>query len=128
MPRLGNVQLSVKLGLAFGIVLALTAGIVAINLRDTKRLESAHRAVTEGVVPRLVAAQQAAAAFADVHFAQTRMVLAKGAGRTDELKDLASFERSVTQLRRLAGGGAGLGNIETAIQSFKATDDKIFAA
>ena len=63
MPRLGNVRLSVKLGLCFGAILALTAAIVAVNLVNIAALESAHERVTTGVVPRIMAAQHADTAF-----------------------------------------------------------------
>ena len=34
MPRLGNVRLSIKLGLCFGAILALTAAIIAVDVRN----------------------------------------------------------------------------------------------
>jgi methyl-accepting chemotaxis protein len=131
MPRLGNVRLSVKLGLAFGVVLALTAAIIAVDVRDIQRLETAHERVTQDVVPRIVAAQQAEAAFADVHFAQTQMVLTDGAEREDEMADLEVFEAAVATLRRTVGrsaGGSGLANVDAAYESFKTMDRKLFAA
>ena len=36
MPRLGNVRLSVKLGLSFGAILALTAAIIAVDVHNVK--------------------------------------------------------------------------------------------
>ena len=48
--------------------------------------------MTTGVVPRIMAAQHADTAFADTHFAQTQMVLAKGALRSDEEGDLKVFK------------------------------------
>ena len=131
MPRLGNVRLSVKLGLAFGVVLALTAAIIAIDVRDLERLQTAHRRVTQDVVPRIIAAQQAEAAFADVHFAQTQMVLTEGAERDDELGDMKVFEGALAVLRKTVGGsenGSGLANVDSAYESFKVMDGKLFAA
>ena len=130
MPRLGNVRLSVKLGLAFGVVLALTAAIIAIDVRDLERLQTAHRRVTQDVVPRIIAAQQAEAAFADVHFAQTQMVLTEGAERDDELGDMKVFEGALAVLRKTVGGsenGSGLANVDSAYESFKVMDGKLFA-
>ena len=46
MPRLGNVRLSVKLGLCFGAILALTAAIIAVDVCNVAALESAHERVT----------------------------------------------------------------------------------
>ena len=40
MPRLGNVRLSVKLGLCFGAILALTAAIIAVNLVNIDALRA----------------------------------------------------------------------------------------
>ncbi|HMI68781.1 MAG TPA: hypothetical protein VK510_02225 [Solirubrobacteraceae bacterium] len=131
MPRLRNVRLSVKLGLAFGVVLALTAAIIAVDVRDIERLETAHKRVTQDVVPRIIAAQQAEAAFADVHFAQTQMVLTDGAEREDEMADLKVFEGAVATLRKAVAGaadGSGLANVDAAYDSFKTMDGKLFAA
>jgi methyl-accepting chemotaxis protein len=131
MPRLRNVRLSVKLGLAFGVVLALTAAIIAVDVRDIERLETAHKRVTQDVVPRIIAAQQAEAAFADVHFAQTQMVLTDGAEREDEMADLKVFEAAVATLRKAVRGaaeGSGLANIDAAYDTFKTMDSKLFAA
>jgi methyl-accepting chemotaxis protein len=131
MPRLGNVRLSVKLGLAFGVVLALTAAIIAVDVRDIERLEVAHKRVTQDVVPRIIAAQRAEAAFADVHFAQTQMVLTDGAQRADEMADIKIFEGSVAMLRKTVGrtaDGSGLANVDAAYESFKTMDRKLFAA
>src|SRR4029450_8749461 len=51
MPNLGNVRLSVKLGLSFGAILALTAAIIAVDVRNVEGLEDAHNRVTRGLVP-----------------------------------------------------------------------------
>ena len=112
-PRLGNVRLSVKLGLSFGAILALTAAIIAVDVHNVQGLEQAHQRVTHDVVPRIIAAQQAEAAFSDLHFAQTAMVLTRGAQRADEMDDLDAARRAVTALRKtrqrqrlgLAAGG-----------------------
>jgi methyl-accepting chemotaxis protein len=131
MPRLGNVRLSAKLALAFGVVLALTAAIIAVDVRDIERLETAHKRVTQDVVPRIISAQQAEAAFADVHFAQTQMVLTDGAEREDEMADLEVFEAAVATLRKTVGraaNGSGLANVDAAYDSFKTMDRKLFAA
>jgi methyl-accepting chemotaxis protein len=131
MPRLGNVRLSAKLALAFGVVLALTAAIIALDVRDIDRLQAAHKRVTQDVVPRILAAQEAQAAFADVHFAQTQMVLTDGAERADELKDVKTFEATVATLRTTvahSAAGSGLANVDAAYDSFKTMDAKLFAA
>ena len=44
MPRLGNVRLSVKLGLCFGAILALTAAIIAVDVHNVAGLEKRARA------------------------------------------------------------------------------------
>jgi methyl-accepting chemotaxis protein len=131
MPRLGNVRLSAKLALAFGVVLALTAAIIALDVRDNDRLQAAHKRVTQDVVPRILAAQEAQAAFADVHFAQTQMVLTDGAEREDELNDVKTFDATVATLRRTvarSAAGSGLANVDAAYDSFKTMDAKLFAA
>jgi hypothetical protein len=98
-PRLGNVRLSIKLGLCFGTILVLTAAIIVVDLVNIQGLQSAHERVTQGVVPRIMAAQHADTAFADTHFAQTEMVLADGALRDDEEGDLAVFRTRLEKLR-----------------------------
>jgi methyl-accepting chemotaxis protein len=126
MPRLVNVRLSAKLAVAFGVVLALTAGIIALDVRDIDRLQQAHERVTRDVVPRIVAAQQAEAAFADVHFAQTQMVLTQGAERADQMADMRVFEGALEVLRRTSGSGA-LGSIDSGVRGFNAVDRQLFA-
>jgi methyl-accepting chemotaxis protein len=131
MPNLGNVRLSVKLGLSFGAILALTAAIIAVDVRNVEGLEDAHNRVTRDVVPRIIAAQQAEAAFADLHFAQTAMVLNRGQQRADEMEDLAVAEKAVDALRnsdRDKGSAARLAAVTAAIKTWKVLDDKLYAA
>jgi methyl-accepting chemotaxis protein len=130
MPRLRNVRLSPKLGLAFAVVLALTAAIIAVDVRDIGRLEAAHKRVTQDVVPRIMAAQRAQVAFADVHFAQTQMVLTDGAERADQIADLHAFEGAVQALRRAAGNsheGSAIAGIDAAVRRFTTIDRELFA-
>jgi methyl-accepting chemotaxis protein len=82
--------------------------------------------VTENVVPRIVAAQHAESALADLHFAQTQMVLTKGAERADELADLKAFQRRVGMLGALAGGDSDLARIQDAIRRFQDTDAQLY--
>jgi methyl-accepting chemotaxis protein len=131
LPNLGNVRLSVKLGLSFGTILLLTAAIIAVDVRNVAGLEDAHNRVTRDVVPRIIAAQQAEAAFADLHFAQTAMVLNRGQQRADEMDDLAVAQKAVAVLRdsdRDQGSAARLAAVSTAINDWKALDDKLYAA
>ena len=131
MPKLANVRLSVKLGLSFGAILALTAAIIAVDVRNVHGLEEAHNRVTRDVVPRIIAAQQAEAAFADLHFAQTAMVLNRGQQRADEIDDLAAAEKAVAALRasdRDQGSAARLAGVSDAIKTWKNLDDKLYAA
>ena len=130
-PRLGNVRLSVKLGLSFGAILALTAAIIAVDVHNVQGLEQAHQRVTHDVVPRIIAAQQAEAAFSDLHFAQTAMVLTRGAQRADEMDDLDAARRAVTALRKTdndSGSASRLAGVTDAIGTWKVLDDKLYAA
>ena len=131
MPRLRNVRLSVKLGLSFGAILALTAAIIAVDVDNVKGLESAHNRVTTGVVPRVIAAQRAEAAFADLHFAQTSMVLTGGKTRADEMDDLAVANRAVAALRKTdrdAGSAKRVALVTDAIKTWNTLDAKLYAA
>ena len=47
MPRLANVRLSIELGLCFGVILALTAAIIAVGRHNVQGLEKAHNRVTQ---------------------------------------------------------------------------------
>src|SRR6476620_5184699 len=114
MPRVGNMRLSVKLGLCFGAILALTAAIIAVNLVNIDALQSAHERVTTGVVPRIMAAQHADTAFADTHFAQTQMVLANGALRSDQEGDLKVFKARLAALRAVADDPSAMAAIDVA--------------
>ena len=127
MPRLGNARLSVKLGLCFGTILALTAAIIAVNVVNVNALQGAHERVTTGVVPRIMAAQHADTAFADAHFAQTQMVLANGALRADEDADLKVFRARLRSLRAAADDPRSMAAIDAAFKHFEAEDAKLFA-
>jgi methyl-accepting chemotaxis protein len=130
-PRLRNVRLSVKLGLSFGAILALTAAIIATDVRNVEGLDEAHTRVTQDVVPRIMAAQKADAAFADLHFAQTAMVLTRGKQREDELDDLAVVEKAVAALRKTDNGSdsaAHVAIVVAAIDTWKSVDNKLYAA
>ena len=131
MPRLRNVRLSVKLGLSFGAILALTVAIIAVDVHNVKGLESAHNRVTKGVVPRVIAAQRAEAAFADLHFAQTSMVLTGGKTRADEMDDLAVANQAVAALRKTdrdAGSAKRVAVVTDAIKTWNVLDAKLYAA
>ena len=125
MPRLGNVRLSVKLGLCFGVILALTAAIIAVDVRNVQGLEKAHNRVTQGVVPRIIAAQRAEAAFADLHFSQTSMVLTRGKTRADEMADFAAAEKAVAALRKTdgeSGSASRVAAVSDSIDTWKILD------
>ena len=80
MPRLGNVRLSVKLGLCFGAILALTAAIIAVEPASTSQaLESAHERVTPAWCRASWPPSTPTPRSPTLHFAQTPMVLANGA-------------------------------------------------
>jgi HAMP domain-containing protein len=130
-PRLRNVRLSVKLGLSFGAILALTVAIIAVDVRNVEGLEAAHARVTEDVVPRIIAAQKADAAFADLHFAQTAMVLTRGKQREDELDDLAVVEQAIAALRKTdhdSNSAKHVATVAAAIDTWKILDNKLYAA
>jgi methyl-accepting chemotaxis protein len=127
-PRLGNVRLSIKLGLCFGAILALTAAIIAVTLVNIAALQSAHDRVTTGVVPRIMAAQHADTAFADTHFAQTQMVLTNGALRGDEEGDLKVFMARLEALRVAADEPSSMTAIDAAVKHFQDEDAKLFAS
>jgi methyl-accepting chemotaxis protein len=127
MPRVGNLRLSVKLSLCFGAILALTAAIIAVDLVNIQGLRSAHERVTQRVVPQIMAAQRADAAFADTHFAQTQMVLADGGHRSDELGDLMAFDAALDVVRSLADNRADMARIDAAVNTFKQRDAELYA-
>ena len=89
--------------------------------------------MTKDVVPRIIAAQRAEAAFADLHFSQTSMVLTGGKTRADEMDDLAVANEgrrarcarpTVTPARPRASRPRSPRSIET----WKILDDKLYAA
>ena len=131
MPRLGNVRLSVKLALCFGVILALTAAIIAVDVHNVQGLEKAHNRVTQAVVPRIIAAQRAEAAFADLHFSQTSMVLTRGKTRADEMRDLAAAKKAVVALRKSdgdSGSATRVAAVSDSIDTWKILDDKLYSA
>ncbi len=127
LPGLANVRLSVKLALTYGVILTLTAAIIVVDVANIAGLRTAHDRVTKSVVPRIMAAQHADAAFADTHFAQTQMVLADGGLRTDEVGDMKAFDQRVAALRALERDARATAGIDAAVTDFKQEDAALYA-
>ena len=98
------------------------------NLVNVAALKSAHERVTTGVVPRIIAAQHADAAFADTHFSQTQMVLANGALRADEEADLRVFRRTPGRAARHGRRSAPDRRDRRRRQAVRGRDAKLYAA
>jgi methyl-accepting chemotaxis protein len=131
IPRLRNLSVALKLALAFGVILTLVGLMVTADLRNVRGLQAAHNRVTHEVVPRIIAAQKADAAFADLHFAQTAMVLNHGRQRQDELLDLGVAAKAIAALRRTdaaPGSAARVAAVLKATDTWKALDDRLYAA
>jgi methyl-accepting chemotaxis protein len=100
MPKL-SAHLSVrrKLYLSFGCVVALLVAVVAVGFFAMSSLDSAHRQVSDRVLPQVVAADTARSAAGDMHFSQTRYVLVPSAYK-DYLPDRATFVADLAALHR----------------------------
>ena len=108
-----------------------TAAIIAVDVDNVKGLESAHNRVTKGVVPRVIAAQRAEAAFADLHFAQTSMVLTGGKhARGRDGRPRCRKTQAVAALRKTdrdAGSAKRVAVVADAIKTWNVLDAKLYA-
>ena len=105
-----------KLGLGLGLLGICLAGVIFIGVSGMASMHSAHNDVVHVGVPKQLAAETARAAAADLHFSETRFVLAGAAGRADYLTDRHSFELALNHLASLSSG-AGDRPLMAAIQS-----------
>jgi methyl-accepting chemotaxis protein len=125
----GHLSVRRKLYLSFGCVVALLVSVVAVAFFAMTSLDSAHKRVTNQVLPQVVAADAARSAVGDMHFSQTRYVLVPSQYK-DYLADRAVFVRDLAAMRRTAtaDGRADVKKIFVAFAQVNALDVKLHAA
>ena len=125
----GHLSVRRKLYLSFGCVVALLVSVVGVAFFSMSSLDSAHKRVTNQVVPQLLAADAARSAAGDMHFSQTRYVLVPSEYK-DYLGDRAVFVQDLAAVRRTAtaDGRADVNKISAAFAKVNALDVKLRAA
>jgi methyl-accepting chemotaxis protein len=129
MPAIAGTIRS-KLGLSFGVVVLLLLGLSAVAWWGLSGLTSVSNSVDRSVTPRLIAADDVRSAAADMHFSQTRAVLASTASaQADYAADHTTFMRALHQLDALAGTGsdhAAIARIDAAVAHSNAVGTRMF--
>ncbi len=118
-----------KLYLSFGCVVALLVAVVAVAFFAMTSLDSAHKRVSNQVLPQVIAVDAARSAAGDMHFSQTRAVLIPSAYK-DYLPDRAVFVHDLAVLRKTAtpDGQKDVSAISAAYSHVQAIDAKLHAA
>jgi methyl-accepting chemotaxis protein len=125
----GHLSVRRKLYLSFGCVVALLVSVVGVAFFSMSSLDSAHKRVTNQVLPQLLAADAARSAAGDMHFSQTRYVLVPSQYK-DYLGDRAVFVQDLAAVRRTAtaDGRADVNKISAAFAKVNVLDVKLRAA
>ena len=126
----GHLSVRRKLYLSFGCVVALLVSVVGVAFFAMTSLDSAHKRVTNQVLPQVLAADAARSAAGDMHFSQTRYVLVPE--RVQGLPAATGPSSSRTSppcgKTATADGRAGVNKISAAFAHVNALDAKLHAA
>ena len=128
--RFNNLAIARKLSLCFAL---LAAGLVVVAFVGSNGMDSmsaAHSDVVKIGVPKQLAAEEARAAAADMHFSQTRYVLDGGASHGDFLSDRAAYQSQLNHLVSLSTDAADkplVAAIRTATASFDRGDTSLWS-
>jgi methyl-accepting chemotaxis protein len=98
-----DVSIAKKLSACFGVLVVGLVAIVLVGSSGMGSMNAAHNDVVTVGVPKQLAAEQARAAAADMHFSQTLYVLkGGGASRANFLLDRATYGTALTHLVALS--------------------------
>ena len=128
--RFNNLAIARKLALCFAL---LAVGLVVVAFVGSNGMDSmsaAHNDVVKVGVPKQLAAEQARAAAADMHFSQTRYVLDGGASHADFLGDVKAFQASLNHLVALSTDATDkplIAAIQTATAQFDRDDTTLWS-
>ena len=124
----GHLSVRLKLYLSFGCVVALLVSVVGVAFFAMMSLDSAHKRVTNQVLPQVLTADAARSAAGDMHFSQTRYVLVPSEYK-DYLGDRSVFVADLTAVRRSAtpDGRVDVNKISAAFAHVNALDVKLHA-
>ena len=125
----GHLSVRRKLYLSFGCVVALLVSVVGVAFFAMMSLDTAHKRVTNQVLPQVLTADAARSAAGDMHFSQTRYVLVP-ADYKDYQGDRAVFVADLAAVRRTAtaDGRADINKISAAFAHVNALDSQLHAA
>ena len=125
---LGRLPVSRKLYLSFGVVVALLVAVIVVALNAMSTLAGAHNQVSKSATPKVEAIGAARTAASDMHFSQTRYVLAPDA-RSDFLHDQQVFEQDLAKLVKLtdAAERPELAQIQQSYATWRAVDGRLWS-
>ena len=126
---IANLSVGRKLYLSFAGLVGLFIAVVVLGFVAMNNLSAAHAKVADKVLPQTLAADNARAAAADMHFSQTRYVLVPGqhpdylSDHSVYLKDLAVLESSTDPALKTQ-----LGAVKKASNHWQAIDRRLWSA
>jgi methyl-accepting chemotaxis protein len=123
-----RLTVSRKLSLSFGVVVALLVAVVAVSVNAMSTLASAHNRVSDNATPKVEAISNVRSAASDMHFSQTRYVLAPDQ-HADFLDDQGVFDEGLAKLQKLtdAAERPQLAKIEQTYAQWKQIDARLWA-
>jgi methyl-accepting chemotaxis protein len=129
LSALGDRKIGQKLGLSFGIVVAVLVGVVATAFISMRSLEAQHHTVSSVVLPEILAADAARSAAADMHFSQTRYVILP-ASHADFEADRAVYTADLAKLGKvtLPADQPLLAKITELSAKWQSVDTQLWAA
>ena len=113
----------------FGLLLALLLVVVFVGVRSLGTLSASHENVVSRVLPAIEAADATRSWVGDMHFAQTRYVMALNT-HPDFAEDYAEFERNLALLakRTAPEDEKLLQRVQRVAARWKATDDRLWGS
>jgi methyl-accepting chemotaxis protein len=98
---LGNLSIAKKLSACFAVLVVGLVVLTVVGTSDMGSMSAAHNDLVTVGAPKQIAAQNARAAAADVHFSETLYVLEGAAQRANYLADRQTYQAALSRLAAL---------------------------
>jgi methyl-accepting chemotaxis protein len=127
---LGNVSIAKKLSACFAVLVVGLVVLTVVGTSDMGSMSAAHNDLVTVGVPKRIAAQNARAAAADVHFSETLYVLEGAAQRDHYLADRQTYQAALGRLAALSTDAVDrplVAVIRSATAAFDSGDASLWA-